>query len=74
MLALRRLSASAFGTLMAIEPVHGLLFGLLVLGQMPSLVQIIGIVLVVLAGTASQRGGDRKHPIRHDPVTETGLA
>ncbi|TFB68083.1 EamA family transporter [Cryobacterium glaciale] len=74
MLALRRMSASAFGTLMAIEPALGLLIGLLVLGQMPSIVQIIGILLVVLAGAAAQRGGDRDDPIHHDPVTETGLA
>jgi inner membrane transporter RhtA len=79
MLALRRMTATAFGTLMAIEPALGLLLGLLVLSQIPSIVQIIGILLVVLAGAAAQRDGHRTDPIqddpvRHDPITETGLA
>jgi inner membrane transporter RhtA len=74
MLALRRMTAPAFGTLMAVEPALGLLLGLLVLGQLPSIVQIIGILLVVLAGAASQRGGRRANIIHHDPVSETGLA
>lgn len=74
MLALRRMTATAFGTLMAVESALGLLLGLLVLGQLPSIVQIIGIPLVVLAGAASQRGGRRGNTIHHDPVAETGLA
>jgi len=74
MLALRRMTAPAFGTLMAVEPALGLLLGLLVLGQLPSIVQTIGILLVVLAGAASQRGGRRANIIHHDPVSETGLA
>jgi threonine/homoserine efflux transporter RhtA len=36
MLALRRMTSSAFGTLMALEPAMGLLLGLLVLAQQPS--------------------------------------
>jgi inner membrane transporter RhtA len=74
MLALRRMTAPAFGTLMAVEPALGLLLGLLVLGQLPSIVQIIGILLVVLAGAASQRGGRRANTIHPDPVSESGLA
>lgn len=73
MLALRRMTATAFGTLMAVEPALGLLLGLVVLGQRPSIVQIVGILLVVFAGAASQRGG-RRAAIRPDPVSETGLA
>jgi inner membrane transporter RhtA len=61
MLALRRMTPTAFGTLMALEPALGVLLGLLVLQQRPSPVQILGIVLVVLAGAAAQRGG-RRHP------------
>jgi inner membrane transporter RhtA len=64
MLALRHLTPTAFGTLMALEPAIGLLLGLLVLHQRPSVVQLVGICLVVLAGTAAQRGGRRRpaHP------------
>jgi inner membrane transporter RhtA len=59
MLALRRLTPSAFGTLMALEPAIGVLLGLLVLHQRPSVPQLAGIALVVLAGAAAQRKGRR---------------
>ena len=60
MFALRRMTHTAFGTLMAIEPAIGVLLGLLVLHQTPSIIQVVGILLVVLAGTAAQRGGRRR--------------
>ncbi len=60
MLALRRMTPTAFGTLMAVEPAIGVLLGLLVLHQQPSLTQFGGITLVVLAGAAAQRGGRRQ--------------
>ncbi|RKR13779.1 inner membrane transporter RhtA [Arthrobacter oryzae] len=60
MLALRRMTPTAFGTLMALEPAFGVLLGLLVLHQQPSLFQIGGITLVILAGAAAQRGGRRQ--------------
>jgi inner membrane transporter RhtA len=59
MLALRRMTSTAFGTLMALEPAIGVLLGLLVLHQQPSAPQAVGILLVVLAGAAAQRGGRR---------------
>ena len=59
MLALRRMTPTAFGTLMALEPAIGLLLGLLVLSQQPSPVQLAGIALVVLAGAGAQRNGLR---------------
>ncbi len=59
MLALRRMTATAFGTLMSLEPAMGLLLGLIVLHQQPSPLQLAGILLVVLAGAAAQRGGNR---------------
>ncbi len=62
MIALRRMTATAFGTLMALEPAIGLLLGLIVLHQQPSPIQLLGILLVVLAGAAAQRGG-RRAPI-----------
>ncbi|WP_246335676.1 EamA family transporter [Microcella alkalica] len=60
MLALRRMTHTAFGTLMAVEPAIGLVLGLLILAQSPSAVQVVGIVIVVLAGAAAQRGGRRE--------------
>ena len=64
MLALRRMTPTAFGTLMALEPALGVLLGLLILHQQPSAIQVLGILLVVLAGAAAQRGGRRRpaHP------------
>lgn len=59
MLALRRMNPNAFGTLMAVEPAIGLLLGLLVLAQLPSALQILGIALVVTAGAAAQWSGHR---------------
>ena len=60
MLALRHMRPAAFGTLMALEPAIGILLGLLVLHRQPSPAQLAGILLVVLAGTAAQRGGRRR--------------
>ncbi|KQO00789.1 hypothetical protein ASF21_10740 [Arthrobacter sp. Leaf234] len=61
MLALRRMTPTAFGTLMALEPALGVLLGLLILHQQPSAFQFVGILLVVLAGAAAQRDGKRDH-------------
>jgi inner membrane transporter RhtA len=59
LLALRHMTHTAFGTLMALEPAIGLLLGLVVLHQHPSTAQLIGILFVVLAGAAAQRDGRR---------------
>jgi inner membrane transporter RhtA len=59
LLALRHMTPAAFGTLMALEPAIGVLLGLIVLHQTPSIIQLVGILLVVLAGAAAQRGGPR---------------
>lgn len=62
MLALRHMTPTAFGTLMALEPAFGVLLGLIVLHQQPAGIQIAGILLVVFAGAAAQRGGRRRPP------------
>ncbi len=59
LLALRQMTPTAFGTLMALEPAIGVLLGLVVLHQNPSITQVAGIALVVLAGAGAQRGGRR---------------
>ena len=58
-LALRRLTASAFGTLMSLEPAIALLAGLLALGQIPGMASAAGVLLVVIAGIGATRGGAR---------------
>ena len=69
MLALRRMTHTAFGTLMAVEPAFGVVLGVVVLHQLPSLLQVAGIVLVVLAGAGAQRGGTR---ILEPPPVDAG--
>ena len=60
LMALRRMTSNAFGTLMALEPAIGVILGILVLQQIPNSLQVIGILLVVYAGASAQRGGLRK--------------
>ena len=62
MRALRRMTHTAFGTLLAVEPAFGILIGLLLLSQQPTPVQLLGIALVVTAGAAAQFGGARPAP------------
>jgi inner membrane transporter RhtA len=57
--ALRRLTKSAFGTLMAIEPAMALAIGALLLNQIPAWAQFIGMGCVVMAGIAAERSGRR---------------
>ncbi|MGY6497308.1 MAG: EamA family transporter [Microcella sp.] len=59
MVALRRMTTTAFGTLMAVEPAIGLVIGLVILSQTPDALQLVGITLVVVAGAGAQRGGRR---------------
>lgn len=59
LVALRRLSAAAFGTLMALEPALALLAGLVLLEQLPGWSSLAGVLLVVAAGVGAARGGAR---------------
>ncbi|MGB3485020.1 MAG: EamA family transporter [Mycobacterium sp.] len=65
-LALRRLTTSAFGTLMSFEPAFALLIGLLVLHQVPGPAAVFGIVFVVAAGIGAARAGARVAPVATD--------
>ena len=58
--ALRRLTKAAFGTLMALEPAIALAIGMVVLSQVPTGYQLVGIACVVLAGVAAERTGHRE--------------
>jgi inner membrane transporter RhtA len=64
MLALRRLTTTAFGTLMSLEPAVALIVGLIGLHQKPGLGPIVGILFVVVAGIGAQRGGARHSAAR----------
>src|SRR4051794_2988116 len=64
MLALRRLTATAFGTLMSLEPAVALIVGLVGLHQTPGLGPVLGILFVVVAGIGAQRGGGRRAAAR----------
>lgn len=59
MLALRRLTAGAFGTLMALEPAFALGIGFVVLRQQPNLLAVAGVGMVVAAGLGAARAGAR---------------
>jgi inner membrane transporter RhtA len=59
MLALRRLTTAAFGTLMCLEPAIALVVGFVALGQVPGLAPVIGLAFVVAAGMGAERHGGR---------------
>jgi inner membrane transporter RhtA len=59
MLALRRLTTAAFGTLMALEPAIALAIGLVALHQVPGWSAVVGIGLVIAAGIGAERTGAR---------------
>lgn len=69
LLALRRLTTSAFGTLMCLEPAIALVMGLLILHQVPGAWPVLGIGFVVAAGIGAERTGAR-HPDRPEPPAE----
>jgi inner membrane transporter RhtA len=60
MMALRRLPANTFGTMMSIEPAIGALIGMLVLGEVLSLSQWFAIGLIVLASTGAALSAGRR--------------
>jgi inner membrane transporter RhtA len=63
LLALRRLTTAAFGTLMALEPGFAMIVGLIVLHQVPGPAGIVGICFVVAAGIGAARTGARSSPV-----------
>ncbi|MCX2714733.1 EamA family transporter [Mycolicibacterium sp. J2] len=62
LLALRRLTAASFGTLMSLEPAFAMLMGLIILRQVPAPPAVLGIVAVVTAGVGAARTGARSAP------------
>ena len=73
LLALRRLTAGAFGTLMSLEPAIALGVGLVVLHQVPGVVPVAGVAFVVAAGIGAERSGARgPDPRAEDPARDGG--
>jgi inner membrane transporter RhtA len=68
LLVLRRLSTATFGTLMALEPAVGMAIGAIVLAQVPTAFQAIGVAFGVLAGIGVTRGG-RAEPVSAELLT-----
>ena len=64
LLALRRLSTAAFGTLMCLEPAFALVIGLVALHQVPNLLAVVGVGLVVAAGIGVERQGAETVTVR----------
>jgi inner membrane transporter RhtA len=68
MLALRRLTTAAFGTLMSLEPAIALLIGAVGLGQIPDAAGVAGVALVVAAGVGATRTGVRPPAVAAGPA------
>jgi inner membrane transporter RhtA len=68
LLALRRLTTAAFGTLMSLEPGFAMLLGFVVLHQVPGPAAVTGIAFVVAAGVGAARAGSRGLPVPVDEV------
>jgi inner membrane transporter RhtA len=62
MYALRRMTTSAFGTLMCLEPAIALVAGLALLGQVPRVWSLAGVAFVIAAGLGAERSGARTTP------------
>lgn len=62
LMALRRLTTAAFGTLMALEPGFAMAIGLVILHQVPEPLGVLGMCLVVAAGIGAARSGARTPP------------
>ena len=68
MLALKRMNKRAFGTLMAVEPAVASIIGVVILFQVPGLLDVFGIALVIVAGVATQQDAARP-PLLDMPAT-----
>lgn len=64
LVALKRLTAAAFGTLMAGEPALAALWGFLLLGERLDVLQLLGLSAVIVAGVVAERSGRRRRTIR----------
>jgi inner membrane transporter RhtA len=82
MYALRRMTTSAFGTLMCLEPAIALVAGLALLGQVPRVWSLAGVAFVIAAGLGAERSGARTVPgqavpegdeVQHEPAAHSAV-
>ena len=71
LLALRRLDAGTFGTLMSVEPAAALLVGAVMLRQFPGWGQALGIGLVTVAAVGAARTGRPEETAEPVPAPAT---
>ncbi len=69
LLALRRLTSAAFGTLMSLEPAIALVIGMVLLHQTPGAAPLAGVAFVVAAGIGAERSAAHQTAKRPDPIT-----
>jgi inner membrane transporter RhtA len=74
MYALRRLTTSAFGTLMCLEPAIALVAGFALLRQVPRAWSLAGVAFVIAAGLGAERYGARTVPGTAAPEADGDLA
>ncbi|MDP4586315.1 MAG: EamA family transporter, partial [Microbacteriaceae bacterium] len=70
LVALKRMTAAAFGTLMAGEPALAVLFGFLILGERLDVLQLLGLSAVIVAGVAAARTGQRPPTLKQTTAKE----
>lgn len=68
LVALRRLPASAFAILMSLAPATAALAGLVLLGQRLTVLEVLGIVLVIAASIGAVRAAGRRAREAAEPV------
>ncbi|WP_174547491.1 EamA family transporter [Nocardiopsis dassonvillei] len=71
MVALQRMSRTAYSTFSSLEPAVALVMGLVVIGQAPAPIQVAGMVLVVVAGAGAARGDGSRRPAVPDLAVPT---
>ena len=62
MVTLQRMSRTSYSTFSSLEPAVALVMGMVVIGQAPVVVQVVGMALVVIAGVGATRGDRRPEP------------
>jgi inner membrane transporter RhtA len=62
LLALRRMTAQVFGIMLSLEPAVAAFAGLVILGQVLTGIQLLGMSLVVVASAVVLGFGSRKEP------------
>ncbi|WP_179646740.1 EamA family transporter [Spinactinospora alkalitolerans] len=78
MVALQRMSRTAYSTFVSLDPAVSLLMGMIVIAQTPAPVQVVGMALVVVAGIGSARYNGAapaaQDPAQRDPAAEDPAA